>query len=162
FPNFDFTRPSSHQPRQASSTSQWTHHHIFLCHDGLVDPPPHLARIFGSSMFAVTLWRNVINRGGNLGLLSIRLVESDSLAWVPVRGCASEEGDISGRILRPKSVFPYMMTSDLMPEQTYAIAWEVFIDAVYFDGRRLPDSQLADPTTQNSALIDAVSPFHLV
>ncbi len=35
----------------------------------------------------------------------------------------------------------------------------MFIDAVYFDGQRLPDSQLADPTIQTSALIDTVGAF---
>ncbi|KAF9028235.1 hypothetical protein BDZ89DRAFT_1255167 [Hymenopellis radicata] len=103
-------------------------------------------------MFAVTLQRNAINRGGSLRLLSIgellAPVESGSLTWVPVRGYASEEGGIS---VSPDS-----------QANPYAIAWEVFIDAAYFDGRRLPDSQLADPTTQNSALIDTVSPFRLV
>ncbi|KAF9013601.1 hypothetical protein BDZ89DRAFT_1046771 [Hymenopellis radicata] len=100
---------------------------------GSADPPTMLEAHFRPSTLSARLFISRvkhpahlnghpvmnINRGGNLGLLSIGPVESDSLSWIP----------------------------------TYASAWEVFLDAVYF-GRRLPDSQLADSTTQNSARID--------
>ncbi|KAF9012876.1 acid protease [Hymenopellis radicata] len=146
FPTFDFPRPSfPHQPRQASSESQWTS----VITSSYATMGPFIPRLISlaslaAPMFAVTLQRNAIDRGGNLGLLSIgelpAPVQSDSLTWAPVRGYTSAEGGISAP---PDS-----------QAETYAIAWEVFIDAVYFDGQRLPVSQLADPSIQTSALID--------
>ena len=44
--------------------------------------------------------------------------------------------------------------------QVYPIAWEVMIDDVYFNGERLPRSNISFPFIQLSALIDTVSFFN--
>ncbi len=100
FPTFDFTRPSSNRPRQASSSSQWTS--VITSSYGTMGPfIPRLISLSSltAPMFAITLQRNTIDRGGNLGLLSIgelpAPVQGDSLTWVPVRGYTAEEGGIS-------------------------------------------------------------------
>ncbi|TFK36228.1 aspartic peptidase domain-containing protein [Crucibulum laeve] len=97
-----------------------------------------------SPMFAVTLQRNTIDVGGNIGQLSIgelpQGVKNDSLTWVPIRGYSRAEGGLSPP---PDS-----------PNEVYPIAWEVFIDDVYLDGQKLPRSVLARSSIALSALVD--------
>ncbi|KAF9002527.1 aspartic peptidase domain-containing protein [Cyathus striatus] len=97
-----------------------------------------------SPMFAVTLQRNTIDIGGNVGQLSVGElpsgVKNDSLTWVPVR-------------LYPMSMTGIAGPED-SPDEEYPIAWEVFIDDVFLDGVRLPRSNLSSSTIELSALVD--------
>lgn len=92
-------------------------------------------------MFAVTLQRNTLDIGGNAGVLSIgalpgTLRETD-LLWAPVRK------------------YPNALRAPAdSPNESYPIAWEIFLDDVYLDGVRLPRSNLSSPDIKLSALID--------
>jgi hypothetical protein len=113
------------------------------------DMGPLLTRLvaqgqLSNPMFAVTLQRNTIDIGGNVGQLSVGElpsgVKNDSLTWVPVR------------------LYPTAMTGiegpDDSPDEEYPIAWEVFVDDVFLDGVRLPRSNLSSPSIELSALLD--------
>lgn len=41
--------------------------------------------------------------------------------------------------------------------QIYPLAWEVFVDDVFFDGEKLPRSTLSSPEIALSAIVDTVS-----
>ncbi|TFK67789.1 acid protease [Pluteus cervinus] len=94
--------------------------------------------------FTVTLQRNTIDIGGNVGMLSIGElppgVRNESLTWVPLRGYTQPEGGLPP----PKE----------SPSEVYPLAWEVFVDDVYFDGELLPRSSQTSPSVGLSALID--------
>ncbi|EAU86678.2 hypothetical protein CC1G_07336 [Coprinopsis cinerea okayama7 len=95
-------------------------------------------------MVTVTMQRNTIDVGGNVGLLSIGEmppdVSLDELTWVPVRAYSYAEGGL-----------PAPQNS---PLEEYPIAWEVMIDDVYLNGEKLPRSTLSPPSIQLSALVD--------
>ncbi|TFK17740.1 acid protease [Coprinopsis marcescibilis] len=95
-------------------------------------------------MVTVTLQRNTIEVGGNVGMLSIGEmtagVNAEDLTWVPMRSYSFEQGGLPAP---PDS-----------PTETYPIAMEVMIDDVYLDGERLPRSTISPPTIDLSALID--------
>jgi len=92
-----------------------------------------------SPEFTVTLQRDTVQIGGNVGMLSLgelpEGVSNDSLTWVGIRGYTAAQGGINSAT------------------DVYPIAWEVPIDAVFFDGTQLPDSTLA-PGISVTALID--------
>ncbi|KAK2459962.1 hypothetical protein APHAL10511_007968 [Amanita phalloides] len=95
-------------------------------------------------LIAITLQRDTIEIGGNVGILNIgqlpAAVEAESLTWVPLRMYTVDQGGLTAPADSPHEVYP--------------ITWEVFLDDVYLDGRRLPPSQLSMPDIQLSALID--------
>ncbi|KAF5309822.1 hypothetical protein D9619_010300 [Psilocybe cf. subviscida] len=95
-------------------------------------------------MFSVTLQRDTIDVGGNLGVLSLGElpggVQSENFTWVPLRAYSPDEGGLPA-------------PSD-SPDEQYPITWEVFLDAVYFDGQKLPESKLADSSIKLSTLVD--------
>ncbi|KAJ2916677.1 hypothetical protein MD484_g3745, partial [Candolleomyces efflorescens] len=99
-------------------------------------------------LFTVTLQRNTMDVGGNVGLLSIGEmppnVTVDELTWVPVRNYSYEEGGLPSP---PGS------------REEYPIAWEILIDDVYLDGQVLPRSNLSSSDIQLSALVDTVRPL---
>lgn len=103
-----------------------------------------------SPMYTVTLQRDTVDIGGNIGMLSLgglpNGVKNDSLTWVGVRRYTTSEG---GMAAPPDS-----------PSEVYPMAWEVYIDAVYFDGQKVPQSSLASSSLRTSALIDTVSLVH--
>jgi len=70
-------------------------------------------------------------------------VSEDKLTWVPLRNYSYDEGGLPSP---PDS-----------PYEVYPIAWEVMIDDVYFNGERLPRSNISSPFIQLSALIDTGS-----
>ncbi|KAF8530169.1 aspartic peptidase domain-containing protein [Hysterangium stoloniferum] len=97
-------------------------------------------------MFTVTLQRETIEVGGNVGQLTIGQlpegVSNDSLTWVPVRLYTEAQGGISGPSNNPTEHFP--------------IGWEVAIDDIFLNGQKLPQPTL--PTgTGYTALIDSAS-----
>ncbi|KAJ3527086.1 hypothetical protein NMY22_g9912 [Coprinellus aureogranulatus] len=113
---------------------------------------PFLPRLVADSdiampLFTVSLQRNTVDVGGNLGQLTIGEMPSgvsvDDLTWVPVRNYSYEEGGLPAP---PNS-----------PNEEYPIAWEVLIDDVYLDGVKLPRSNItvasATPIAL-SALVD--------
>ncbi|KAJ7489027.1 aspartic peptidase domain-containing protein [Mycena latifolia] len=92
-------------------------------------------------MFAITLQRNTLDIGGNAGVLSLgelpANIQETDLLWAPVRG-------YPGALLAPAN----------SPNETYPIAWELFVDDVYLDGARLPRSNLSSSNIKLSALVD--------
>ncbi|KAF8483152.1 aspartic peptidase domain-containing protein [Gautieria morchelliformis] len=104
---------------------------------------PLVSRLAQSALaapqFTVTLQRDTVQFGGNVGMLSIgelpQGVANQSLTWVPIRGYTPAQGGINS------------------PTDTYPIAWEVPIDGVFLDGQRLPDSTLS-PNVAVTALVD--------
>ncbi|KAF8125420.1 aspartic peptidase domain-containing protein [Boletus edulis] len=97
-----------------------------------------------SPMFSITLQRDTIQIGGNEGMLSIGQlppsVKSESLTWVSVRGYPPSQGG-----LQPPSD---------TPGEVYAVAWEIPLEDVWFDGVKLARSTLSSPNISLSALID--------
>ncbi|KIJ56206.1 hypothetical protein M422DRAFT_57662 [Sphaerobolus stellatus SS14] len=104
---------------------------------------PLMSRLAQSQLaspeFTVTLQRDTIDIGGNVGMLSLgelpQGVSNDSLTWVGIRGYTASQGGIDS------------------PTDVYPIAWEVPIDDVFVDGKRLPQSLLS-PGISVTALVD--------
>ncbi|KAI8978756.1 acid protease [Trametes punicea] len=104
--------------------------------DGLIDQP----------IFAITLQRDTIDVSGQ-GQLTIGAlpegVDNSSITWVPVRLYTAADGG-----LQPPS---------FASNETYPLRWEVELDGVFLDGKRLPDTKEQAngiPTPSLSALID--------
>ncbi|KAG0693293.1 aspartic peptidase domain-containing protein [Suillus ampliporus] len=95
-----------------------------------------------SPMFTIALQRETIEIGGNEGMLSIGGlppgIQNESLTWIPVRKYTLQQGGL---------------TQDA-PREAYPIAWEIPVDDVFFDGVKLPRSQLSSPNISLSALVD--------
>jgi Eukaryotic aspartyl protease len=104
---------------------------------------PLVSRLAQSALaapqFTVTLQRDKIQLGGNVGMLSIGElpdgISNSSLTWVPIRGYSAAQGGLNS------------------PTDTYPIAWEVPIDNVFIDGQKLSPSTLS-PGVAVTALID--------
>lgn len=156
FPKTDFHRPTfpslaslgskkSHTPRQSSSI-------IPGLLSSYASIGPFLSRLvaqgsLASPMVTITLQRDSIDVGGNLGVMAIgelpEGVKNESLTWVPVRGYTTDQGGLHAPLDSPGEVYP--------------IAWEVPVDDVYYDGQKLPRSSLSPSSISLSALIDTVS-----
>ncbi|KAF8530170.1 aspartic peptidase domain-containing protein [Hysterangium stoloniferum] len=97
-------------------------------------------------MFTVTLQRETIEMGGNVGELTIGKlpegVSNNSLTWVPVRLYTEAQGGISGPSNNPNERFP--------------ANWEVTLDDVFLNGQKLPQPVLPEGTGY-TALIDTAS-----
>lgn len=113
---------------------------------------PLLSRLVMSNQlenpqFAVTLQTSTIDISGN-GQLSVGKlpdgVDNSSLTWVPVRLYTPAEGGQNPPSFAPNEVYPSR--------------WEIDIDAVFLDGKQLPNSAIAPQglpsSNQVSALID--------
>ena len=123
-----------------------------------------------SPMFTIILQRDTIDIEGNAGMLSIGEMPSgvseDQLTWVPLRNYSSDEGGLPSPPDSPyeASVYFFNPASPILTGsfQIYPIAWEVMIDDVYFNGERLPRSNLSSSSIALSALMDTVCFFFLV
>ncbi|KAA1478690.1 acid protease [Dentipellis sp. KUC8613] len=95
-------------------------------------------------LVAITLQRDIVDIGGNVGMLSIgafpRSVDQSKLTWAPVRRYSAAEGGLAAPVAAPDEVYP--------------LTWEVPVDDVYFDGQKLPRSNLSSPNVTLSALVD--------
>ncbi|KIY47720.1 acid protease, partial [Fistulina hepatica ATCC 64428] len=109
---------------------------------------PFLARLvvngeLTSPVFVITLQRDTIDVGGNIGQLSIGElpagIDNSSFTWSKVRGYPSSQGGLSAP---PDS-----------PNEVYPITWELFVDSVYLDNEMLPTSNLSSNISL-SALLD--------
>lgn len=124
-------------------------------------------------MISVTLQRDSIEVGGNEGVLSIgelpNDVSSSDLTWVPLRGYSEAEGGLPAPSSSPNEVslsvyhdvnmrYTYTDRYTCLLQKVYPIAWEVLLDGVYFDGQKLPASNLSSSDIKLSALIDTVRP----
>ncbi|KAF5367290.1 hypothetical protein D9615_010453 [Tricholomella constricta] len=110
---------------------------------------PLLSRLVATNaltlpQFTITLQRDTVDVGGNVGLLSIgelpKGIKSESMTWVPLRTYSVDQGGLPAP---PDS-----------PIEEYPITWEVFIDDVFLDGEKLPRSTLSPSTIALSALVD--------
>ncbi|KAH8996251.1 acid protease [Lactarius akahatsu] len=103
-----------------------------------------LTGALASPIFAISLQRDTVDIGGNQGMLSIGElpagIAAENLTWVPLRGYTVAEGGLPAPEDSPNEVYP--------------ITWEVAIDDVYFDGRKLPRSALATSNITLTALLD--------
>ncbi|KAF7377383.1 Peptidase A1 domain-containing protein [Mycena sanguinolenta] len=94
-----------------------------------------------SAMFTISLQRDTMDIGGNAGILSLGElpagVQESALTWAPVRKYPSA-----------------LQAPANSPNETYPIAWEIFIDDVFLDGARLPRSNLSSSSIALSGLID--------
>lgn len=113
---------------------------------------PFLSRLVALSQLSapqvtITLQRDSVSIGGNLGEMSLGElpagVTNDTLTWVGLRRYSPQDGGLSPPADSPGEVYP--------------IAWEVAVDDVYFDGKKLPRSGLSDSGISLSALVDTVS-----
>ena len=98
-------------------------------------------------MFTVTLQRDSVDVGGNVGMLAIGElpggVSNDSLTWARVRGYPPSAGGLAAPANSPNEVYP--------------LTWEIPLDDVYFDGQKLPRSTLSPSDVSLTALVDTVS-----
>ncbi|KAI9457649.1 aspartic peptidase domain-containing protein [Lactarius psammicola] len=103
-----------------------------------------LTGVLASPIFAISLQRDTVDIGGNQGMLSIGElpagIVAENLTWVPLRGYTVAEGGLPAPEDSPNEVYP--------------ITWEVAVDDVYFDGRKLPRSALAMSNITLTALLD--------
>ncbi|KAK0471167.1 aspartic peptidase domain-containing protein [Armillaria novae-zelandiae] len=136
-------------PRRQSYSNSSAAARTSVITDSYASMGPFVTRLVANAelnapMFTVTLQRNTIARGGNVGQLSIGElpagVKNETLTWVPIRSYSSEEGGLAG-------------PTD-SPNEKYPINWEIFIDAVYLDGQKLNRSSLASSDIAVSGLID--------
>ena len=140
-----FPSLSSLAPRQSSSLVST----IFSSYSSIGPFIPRLVAqgILAYPMFTITLQRDSIDIGGNMGVMSLGKlptgVTNDSLTWVKVRGYTTAQG---GMTAPPDS-----------PGEVYPIAWEVPIDDVWLNGQVLPRSSLSAANISLSALIDTAS-----
>lgn len=102
------------------------------------------------AMFSLALQRDVIDISSNPGRLTLgglpNGIDNKSLTWVPVRLYTEENGGAA-----PPS---------FAPSETYPLYWEVMLDAVYFDGKKLPNPT-GNISQGVSALIDSGTSFIL-
>ncbi|KAI9457021.1 aspartic peptidase domain-containing protein [Russula earlei] len=103
-----------------------------------------LAGALASPIVSISLQRDAIDVGGSQGVLSIGELPADiaaeDLTWVPLRCYTSAEGGLPA--------------PEEFPNEVYPITWEVAIDDVYFDGRKLSRSALAASNPTLTALLD--------
>ena len=151
FPKNNFLRPmpssmhgSTYSPRQSPSV-------VTAILASFTSIGPFLSRLvvqgsLTSPMFTITLQRDSIEVGGNIGMLAIgelpEGVQNASLTWARVRGYPPAAGGLAAPADSPNEVYP--------------ISWEIPLDDVYFDGQKLPRSNLSSNISL-SALIDTVS-----
>ncbi|KAF8582572.1 acid protease [Ramaria rubella] len=99
-------------------------------------------------MFTVTLEREDVEVGGNLGQLTIGElpagVSNDSLTWVPVRLYSLADGGLASPSTSPNEIYPSR--------------WEVPLDAVVLNGQTLAVPSLPDGVSY-TALIDSGTSF---
>lgn len=111
FPSFDFLlEPSLHPHAKRQSSS-------LLSSDAVINSfatyGPLFSRLIAqhavvSPMFTVTLQRDTLDIGGNMGLLSIGElpggIKSESLTWVPIRAYTAQEGGLPPSPAAPNEV----------------------------------------------------------
>ena len=104
FPNFDFLATSPHASKSVTSkrqTSPLLSSSEVIASFGTYGPLPARfisEHLLSSPLIAVTLQRDTIDIGGNVGLLSIGElpagINSGSLTWVPVRAYTAADGGL--------------------------------------------------------------------
>ncbi|KAI0335768.1 acid protease [Cubamyces sp. BRFM 1775] len=105
-----------------------------------------MADMIDEPLFAITLQRDTIDVSGEGQITIGQLpdgVDNSSITWVPVRLYDAADGGVAAPSFAPSEVYP--------------LRWEVELDGVYLDGKKLPDSkQQANgiKTPSLSALID--------
>lgn len=147
FPTFDFIRsvPSLEKRQNDTSFQSATKAVESFGKYGSLPSRMVSENILKSPIIAVTMQRDTVDIGGNVGMLSLGElpagVEASSLTWVPIRGYTPQEGGLP--------------PSPEAPDEVYPLLWEIPIDNVYFDGEKLPRSNLSSPSISLSALIDS-------
>ncbi|KAF7970144.1 hypothetical protein HWV62_24920 [Athelia sp. TMB] len=100
-------------------------------------------KALAAPLVTITLERDSVDIGGNLGLFSIgelpNNVQNDSLTWTLVRGYPTTQGGLAAPADSPGEVYP--------------VTWEIPLDDVYLDGEKLARSTLATNISL-SALLD--------
>ena len=108
-----FGEPSKYRARQTQTKTSALLYSVFASYSTLA---PFLPRLVATSalslpMFTVSLQRNTIDIGGNVGMLSIGELPSgiaaDNMTWVPLRMYSYDEGGMPAPPNSPKEVcFP--------------------------------------------------------
>ncbi|KAJ7585746.1 aspartic peptidase domain-containing protein [Mycena floridula] len=108
-----------------------------------------LVQFLDSPMFAVRLQRGVVDAEDSTnGLLTLGIlppgIQDSDVTWVPVRLYSETDGGIPAPSWAQREIYPYR--------------WEIDIDGVYLDGKRLANSNVEPfaniSTYATSALID--------
>ncbi|KAF4621635.1 hypothetical protein D9613_012568 [Agrocybe pediades] len=137
--------PSTPIARKREPTSSEMYH-VFKSYSTIGPFLPRLVELgmLSRPMFSITLQRDTIDIGGNMGMLSLgelpNGVKDANMTWVPLRLYTEEEGNLPAPPNAPKEVYP--------------ITWEVMMEGVYFDGELLPQSNLYSSSIKLSALMD--------
>jgi len=112
-------------------------------------------------MITITLQRNALDIGGNMGVLSIgelpEGVKNESITWVPVATYEIAQGGLAppSDSLNEVSNIRFIGRS-FLTIQTYPLAWEVPLEGIYVNGDMLPASSHVPNNTGLYALIDTV------
>lgn len=170
FPSFEFLLPPSHAHTKRQNATLLSSAEVIA---SFATYGPLFTRLISqnmveSPMFAITLQRDTVDIGGNVGSLSIgelpNGIQTDSLTWVPLRAYTPQEGGLPPAPEAPNEVsYGHVPHSDVKAEkicQIYPLVWEIPIDDVYFDDVKLPRSSLSPPSISLSALIDTVGSPH--
>ncbi|KAF4581572.1 hypothetical protein EYR38_002901 [Pleurotus pulmonarius] len=114
--------------------------------DGPLLPRISMTNELQAPMFTITLQRNTIDIGGS-GLLTVGKlpdgIDNSSLTWVPVRLYNEQDGGMKPPRFAPGEIYPYR--------------WEIDVDGVFLDGKKLPESTIPAKGVDGqrvSALID--------
>ncbi|KAA1478680.1 acid protease [Dentipellis sp. KUC8613] len=150
FPDLSFLRNSSTNLKRGAPLRSSSLPTVSEVLDTFVPFGPLVPRLgLTAPIAAVTLQRDTVQVGGNAGTLSLGAlppaVQADNLTWVPLRAYTPVEGGLPAPADSPDEVYP--------------MAWEVPVDDVFFDGHKLPRSNLSAPNITLSALIDTGSSY---
>jgi hypothetical protein len=130
---------------------------------------PPLARLaalgaLATPLFSICLQRDTFEIGGNAGALTLGAlpheVNESAMTWVDVRAYSPAQGGLVAPAESPQEVWspetsahPAFIARDA---QLYPLAWEIPVDGVYFDGQKLPRSNLSSSALTLTALVDTV------
>ena len=128
---------------------------------------PFLPRLVANELLALPLFTIRLQRSPDFrnhsGMLTIggfpQGLKTDNIVWTHVRDYPTSQGGLAAPSESPKEV---SLTFDpkivnLTTDEVYPIAWEIPIEDVFLDGRKLPRSSLSSPNITLSALLDTAS-----
>jgi hypothetical protein len=114
-------------------------------------------------MITITLQRDTVDIGGNMGVLSIgelpEGVKNESITWVPVATYGLNQGGLAPPADALNEVrIPQFPTCERVITfvQKYPLAWEIPMEGIYIDGKPLPESTLLPKGNGLYGLVDTV------
>ena len=155
--------PQDHGPSKQNTSSNVIHE-ILTSYATL---GPFLPRLVANELLALPLFTVRLQRSpdsrNHSGMLTIggfpQGLKTQDIVWTHVREYPTSQGGLAAPSESPKEV---SLTFDskivnLTTFEVYPIAWEIPIEDVFLDRRKLPRSSLSSPNITLSALLDTAS-----